>query len=156
MATASSNADIQMEALIWLPVDYPSVATVEELLRKRDVLTSGHERLGVDFFDPATYIHNQLPRGASFCFRYDRNVLSRLVEVVHGKPMSEEHRLACGIQALAQITEAVVEPNIGRISRRVAPIDWPPSNLPIGRESAPRSQTTEVVWLSWTAPIVNL
>jgi hypothetical protein len=35
-----------------------------------------------------------------------------LAEVEHGKPMNEEHRVACGIQALAQITEAVVEPNI--------------------------------------------
>ena len=30
MATDSSNAEIQTEALIWLPVDYPSVATVED------------------------------------------------------------------------------------------------------------------------------
>jgi len=34
------------------------------------------------------------------------------VEVVQGKPLRKEHRVACGIQALAQITEAVVEPNI--------------------------------------------
>jgi hypothetical protein len=107
-----------MEALIWLPVDPTSLAAVGELLRKRDVLTSGHERLGVDFFDPATYIHHQIFRQTTFCFRYDRNVLSRLVEVVHGKPMNEEHRVACGIQALAQITEAVVEPNMALIHGR--------------------------------------
>lgn len=34
------------------------------------------------------------------------------MEVVQGKPLRKEHRVACGIQALAQITEAVVEPNI--------------------------------------------
>lgn len=113
-----SKAGIRMEALIWLPVDYPSVATVEELLRKRDVLTSGHERLGVDFFDPTTYIHHQVFREITFGFRYDRNVLSRLAEVVQGKPISEEHRVACGIQALEQITEAIVETNMALIHGR--------------------------------------
>jgi hypothetical protein len=101
-----------MQALIWLPVDNASLAAIQALLRGRDVFTSGYEHLGVDAYNPATYLHDQLLEQTSFCFRYDRNVLSRLVEVVRGEPLREEHRVACGIQALAQITEAVVEPNI--------------------------------------------
>ena len=101
-----------VEALIWLPVDNASLEAIQALLRERDVFTSGYEHLEVDAYDPATYLHSQLLEETSFGFRYDRNVLSRLVEVVQGKPLGEEHRVACGIQALAQITEAVVEPNI--------------------------------------------
>jgi hypothetical protein len=100
-----------MQALVWLPVDNTSLDAVQELLRQRDVFTTGYEHVGVDAYNPATYLHDQLLEDTSFGFRYDRNVLSRLVEVVQGKPLSEEHRVACGIQALAQITEAVVEPN---------------------------------------------
>ena len=101
-----------MQALIWLPVDHTALEALQALLRERDVFTTGYEQLGVDAYDPATYLHDQLLEETSFCFRYDRNVLSRLVEVVQAKPLREEHRVACGIQAMAQITEAVVEPNI--------------------------------------------
>ena len=100
-----------MQALVWLPVDNPALDVIQAQLRQRDVFTTGYERVGVDAYDPATYLHDQLLEETSFGFRYDRNVLSRLVEVVQGKPLSEEHRVACGIQVLAQITEAVVEPN---------------------------------------------
>jgi hypothetical protein len=101
-----------VQALIWLPVDNASLEAIQPLLRGRDVFTSGYEHLGVDAYNPRTYLHDQLLEETSFCFRYDRNVLSRLVEVVQGRALREEHRVACGIQALAQITEAVVEPNI--------------------------------------------
>jgi len=100
-----------MQALVWLPVDNASLDAVQALLRQRDVFTTGYEHVGVDAYNPATYLHDQLLEETSFGFRYDRNVLSRMVEVVQGKPLSEEHRVACGIQVLAQITEAVVEPN---------------------------------------------
>ncbi len=90
-----------MQALIWQPVDNASLEAIQALLRGRDVLTSGDEHLGVDAYDPATYIHDQLLEETSFCFRYDRNVLSRLVEVAEGKPLREEHRVACGIQVSA-------------------------------------------------------
>lgn len=100
-----------MQALVWLPVDNASLDAVQALLRQRDVFTTGYEHVGVDTYDPATYLYAQLLEETSFGFRYDRNVLSRLVEVVQGRPLSEEHRVACGIQVLAQITEAVVEPN---------------------------------------------
>jgi hypothetical protein len=90
-----------VQALIWQPVDNASLEAIQALLRGRDVLTSGYEHLGVDAYDPATYLHDQLLEETSFCFRYDRNVLSRLVEVVQGKPLREEHRVACGIQVSA-------------------------------------------------------
>ena len=40
------------------------------------MLTSGYEHLGVDAYNPAIYLHDQLLEETSFCFRYDRNVLS--------------------------------------------------------------------------------
>ncbi len=90
-----------MQALIWLPVDNSSLEAIQALLRGRDALTSGHEHLGVDAYNPATYLHDQLLEETSFCFRYDRNVLSRLEEVAQGKPLREEHRVACGFQLSA-------------------------------------------------------
>jgi hypothetical protein len=70
-----------MQALVWLPVDNTSLDAVQELLRQRDVFTTGYEHVGVDAYNPATYLHDQLLEDTSFGFRYDRNVLSRLVEV---------------------------------------------------------------------------
>ena len=106
------NSSPFIQALALLPVDNESLAEIQVMLRERDVFTSGYEHVGVDVYDPVTYLQDQLLYDISFCFRYDRNVLSRLVEVVEGKPLSTEHRVACDIQMLAQITEAVVEPNI--------------------------------------------
>jgi hypothetical protein len=65
-----------MQALIWLPVDHTALEAIYALLRRRDVLTSGYEHLGADAYNPATYLHDQLLEETSFCFRYDRNVLS--------------------------------------------------------------------------------
>lgn len=106
------NSSPFIQSLALLPVDNESLAEIQVMLRERDVFTSGYEHVGVDVYDSVTYLQDQLLYDTSFCFRYDRNVLSRLVEVVEGKPLSTEHRVACGIQMLAQITEAVVEPNI--------------------------------------------
>lgn len=106
------NSSSSIQAIALLPVDREALAEIQAMLRERDVFTSGYEYAGIDVYDPATYLHDQLLYDTSFCFRYDRNVLSRLVEVVHGRPLSTEHRVACGIQMLAQIAEAVVEPNI--------------------------------------------
>jgi len=75
-----------------LPVDHTAIEAIQALLRERVVFTTGYEHLGVDAYDPAVYLHDQLLEETSFCFRYDHNVLSRLVEVVQGKPLREEHR----------------------------------------------------------------
>lgn len=101
-----------MATMVWLPVDNTTWGAIEPMLRQRDVLTSGYEAAGFDPYDPATYIREHLNFQTTFQFRYDRNVLSRLAEVAQGKPLTNEHRVACAVQVLAQITESLVEPNI--------------------------------------------
>lgn len=49
-----------MQALICLPVDDASLEVIQALRRRRDVLTSGYEHLGVDVYNHATYLHDQL------------------------------------------------------------------------------------------------
>jgi hypothetical protein len=74
-APQACEAKAPMQALIWLPVDHTALEAIYALLRRRDVLTSGYEHLGVDEYNPATYLQDQLLEETSFCFRYDRNVL---------------------------------------------------------------------------------
>jgi hypothetical protein len=79
------NSSSSIQAIALLPVDREALAEIQAMLRERDVFTSGYEYAGIDVYDPATYLRDQLLYDTSFCFRYDRNVLSRLVEVVHGR-----------------------------------------------------------------------
>jgi hypothetical protein len=102
-----------MESLIWIPVDNTSLETVEKMLHGRDVFTSGFENLDFNPYEATAYLRESYAHGTEVVFRYDRNILSRLMELVRGENPTDEHRIACGIQVLAQVSKAEIEPNIG-------------------------------------------
>lgn len=102
-----------MNELIWIPVDNASLEAVEIMLQDRDVFTSGFENLDFNPYETISYLRERYVYKTQFVFRYDRNILSRLMELMRGDSPSGEHRVACGIQVFAQVTEAYIEPNIG-------------------------------------------
>jgi len=102
-----------MEGLIWIPVDNASLEVVEKMLHGRDVFTSGFKNLDFNPYKAAAYLRERYTHKTQFVFRYDRNILTRLKGLVRGENPTDQHRMACAIQVLAQVSEAEIEPNIG-------------------------------------------
>ena len=103
------DADV---ASYWVPIDPGDLRALSESLRKRDVFTPSFHMIEVDRYDPAVYRHQAARFGASTALLVDRNVVSRLVDIVHGQQPTEEHRLAAAVLAFAQCAAIDIEPSI--------------------------------------------
>jgi hypothetical protein len=96
----------------YVPIDPNDLLLIAESLRNRDVFNPTFLAPEVDRYDPMVYRHQSARFSTSTALLVDRNVVSRLADVVRGAPPTPEHRLAAGVLAFAQCADIDIEPNI--------------------------------------------
>ncbi|MFT3931056.1 MAG: hypothetical protein QM709_12260 [Spongiibacteraceae bacterium] len=102
-----------LEGAIWLP-DFPfeDLCAVSELLKTADVFVPGYIPPDRGVYDLEEFLYRHMIEQATTILLPDRNIVSRIAQVVQGEAMDSQRRLACAVLAFAQGLEIDIEPSI--------------------------------------------
>jgi len=100
-----------MDNSYWVRIDPKDLLAVANLLRPYDLFTPTFAAK-VDLYDPAIYLREAEEHATTTKLLVDRNLLTRWISLVHGVPVTSDHRIAAGVLAFAQCTNMVVDPTL--------------------------------------------
>lgn len=86
---------------------------ITKMLRAREVFAASFiPQDNEDLYDPLTYRRQKNHHNTNTIILADRNIVTRLLALVSGKPALSEERLAAAIMAFAQSANILIEPNL--------------------------------------------
>ena len=103
-----------LTGVVWLPISKEDYSELRTLLKTQDVLVTGNYEDGGSF-DLPTYI---LSTDIEFRALFDRNILSLLVHLATGEPLSGDEeakrhgRVACACIAFCILAKILIEPSM--------------------------------------------
>jgi len=87
---------------------------VSEILSEADIFVPGYIPPDVGLYEPSGFLYAHHADGLETILLPDRNVASRLAQIIRGNPVSRDHQLrpAAAIMAFAQCLDIQIEPSI--------------------------------------------
>lgn len=110
--------DEDMEALIWLPPEFPyfQLQEIASLLETASILVPGYPPPAIGLHNIQGFIHHARVEGLETILLPDRNIVSRLAQIAKGEslvgPDFSQRQIAAAILAFAQCLEIRIEPSV--------------------------------------------
>ncbi|SFS11709.1 hypothetical protein SAMN05216570_2557 [Dyella sp. OK004] len=102
--------------ILKMPPDFPvdDLYAVAEILFDADIFIPGYIPPEVGLYEPKGFLYSHHAERLETILLPDRNVASRLAQVIRGKSVSQDHqrRQAAAIMAFAQCLDIQIEPSI--------------------------------------------
>lgn len=99
-------------AVVRIPIDANDLTAIEEMLQNADVFTTTFQEVGAGVYKAGTYFEQRMFHQTEAALLLDRNVMTRLVGLARGRPVSSESRVAAAALAFAQTINAQIEPSM--------------------------------------------
>lgn len=111
-----AEPDFEEHRLVFVP-DFPldDVKAVMELLASANILVAGYEVTSAGFYDIEAHIFSAYVARQETILLPDRNVTSRLAQIIRGEPIGQkdpQRRHAAAVMAFAQCFNVKIEPSI--------------------------------------------
>lgn len=101
---------------LYMPQDFPveDLYEVAEILLDANIFVPGYVPPEVGLYEPKGFLYEMHALDLETVVLPDRNVASRLAQVIQGKPVTEDHqrRVAAAMMAFSQCLDIQIEPSI--------------------------------------------
>lgn len=102
--------------ILQMPVDFPidDLYAVAKILSEADIFVPGYIAPDVGLYEPKGFLYAHHADEIGTILLPDRNVATRLAQVVRGEPIGQDHqrRQAAAVMAFAQCLDIQIEPSI--------------------------------------------